>query len=86
MGTQKEMKPCPHCGSKCSIRLTYELFSFGSYEIACENCCIEYHATEEAALAAWNTRAGEDTIQAEIVRLRAENERLLRMLEKDAKM
>lgn len=82
----KILKDCPHCGSNCLRVLPPYPLLRGYWTISCCECSGIPHRSKQAALAAWNTRALEDAMQAEIVRLKDENERLLRMLGKDAKM
>lgn len=83
----KILKDCPHCGARAELK-HFEASSFHAegFCVSCRSCHPHVMPSKEAALAAWNARAGEDAVEAEIVRLKAENERLLRMLEKDAKM
>ena len=83
----KILKDCPHCGASAELK-HFEASSFHEegFCVSCSVCSPHVMPSKEAALAAWNTRVGEDAMEAEIVRLRAENERLLRMIEKDAKI
>ena len=81
------LKDCPHCGeSKELLRMSKLTAMPENWFVHCPRCFYLQCGSKMAAIEAWNTRVGEDAMEAEIVRLRAENERLLRMIEKDAKI
>jgi len=61
----KELKPCPHCGSKGKL-LKFDLNLFGDtriiYRVECENkkCSGMSYSDNQKAIAAWNKRVTEE--------------------------
>lgn len=69
-----KLKPCPFCGAEAAIDSTNDYHS-----VYCpnESCGIDSRVTEyddpELAFAAWNKRAGEERLEAEVGRLKEDN-------------
>lgn len=59
----KELKPCPFCGGKAKVGKDTDIF-FEAYCVSCLKCGVSQqypkYYTEEAAIEAWNSRAGEE--------------------------
>ena len=73
----KILKDCPYCGASVELRhFEASTFHAEGFYVSCNVCRLHVMPSKQAALADWNTRAGEDAMQAEIVRLKAEIERL----------
>lgn len=69
---QTELKPCPFCGGKVSV----EMIGSQHWYVCCgpENNChsepfVGGYATRDAAIAAWNTRAHIDALEARAAEL-----------------
>ena len=81
-----ELKPCPFCGGIESLDVrevhTYNRYCADMYCIECRRClyCTMNFDTKDELYAFWNTRPAEDALTAEVERLKAENERLKKVL------
>lgn len=76
-----EPMPCPHCGLPGEVREmpNWDCSTAGYYvECPSEDCYREYWGTRDGAVEAWNRRAGEDALRAEVERLSADLAEALR--------
>lgn len=58
MTTTPELKPCPFCGDESDAEPRN--YGTGAWHVLCSHCGVSLpanHATEDAAIAAWNRRA-----------------------------
>ncbi len=57
-----KLKPCPFCGGKAEVLNGCTCYEPDDYWISCKKCEAEtrIYDSEAAAIAAWNTRAGDE--------------------------
>ena len=77
----EELKPCPFCGKPAKWE---KKFLTGGIARCSDYRCIGAftHLSRSASSGEWNTRPAEDALAAEVERLKADNERLKKALEK----